>query len=236
MRGPMKVKLLTLPTQVAGVLVSRIAGNELRDGRVPSELEISLEFGVSRAVAREALKILSSLDMVEIAQGRRVTLRPATEWDYLSPLLIEWLPPKQVLQLLHELHEARIMFEPAVAAHAATSFADADLRHLGEILEAMAEHEHDPDRYLELDIEFHMEICKATRNRMLERFMYASRWWQTAGRRISNQGPRALPVATQQHRTIYQALLARNPAAAEAEMRRHLLANKLSLPVEDTPG
>src|SRR6185312_9378517 len=234
MRESMKVKLLTLPTQVAGVLVSRIANEELRDGRVPSELEISVEFGVSRAVAREALKILSSLDMVEIAQGRRVSLRPATEWDYLSPLLIEWLPPKQVLHLLHELHEARIMFEPAVAAHAATSFSDADLKHLGELLDAMAAHEDDPDRYLELDLEFHMEICKATRNRMLERFMHASRWWQTAGRRISNQGPRALPVATQQHRAIFEALRARDPAKAEEAMRRHLLANKLSLPVKES--
>ena len=41
---------------------------------------------MSRAVAREALKILRALDMVDIAQGRRVTLRPPAEWDYLSPL------------------------------------------------------------------------------------------------------------------------------------------------------
>src|ERR1700749_1140769 len=110
---PMTVQLRTLPTQVAAVLVRRIANGEFADGLAPSELQISVEFGVSRAVAREALKILSSLDMVEIAQGRRVTLRPIAEWDYLSPLLMEWLPQRHVRQLLHELHEARTIFEPA---------------------------------------------------------------------------------------------------------------------------
>jgi DNA-binding FadR family transcriptional regulator len=224
----MKVRLLTLPTQVASVLVRRIATDELPDGRVPSEQQISIEFEVSRAVAREALKILSSLDMVDIAQGRRVSLRPAAEWDYLSPLLIEWLPPEQVSRLLHELHEARIIFEPAIAAHAARSFTAHDLNHLGEVLEAMSAHEDDPDRYLELDLEFHMEICKAARNRILDRFMYSSRWWQLASRRISNQAPHALPVATEQHRAIYEGLVSRDPKRAEEAMRKHLLANKLA--------
>lgn len=232
MRVAMKVRLLTLPTQVASVLARRIATEDLPDGRVPSEQQISLEFEVSRAVAREALKILSSLDMVDIAQGRRVSLRPTAEWDYLSPLLIEWLPPEQVSRLLHELHEARIIFEPAIAAHAARSFTDADLDHLGDVLEAMATHEDDPDRYLEFDLEFHMEICKAARNRILDRFMYSSRWWQSAARRISNQPPNALPVATEQHRAIYQALRSRDPERAEDAMRKHLLANKLALELE----
>src|ERR1700742_2035600 len=70
----MDVKLRTLPTQVAGVLVGRIVEGEFADGLAPSEQQIALEFSVSRADAREALNILQSLDMVDISQGRRVTL------------------------------------------------------------------------------------------------------------------------------------------------------------------
>lgn len=223
----MKVQLRTLPTQVAGVLASRIATGEIADGQAPSELQISLEFKVSRAVAREALKILGSLDMVEIAQGRRVALRPIAEWDYLSPLLIEWLPPAQVRQLIFELHEARIIFEPAIAAQAAQCLTEADHARLRELMDAMTAHEHDPDGYLELDLEFHMEICKATRNRILDRFMYSSRWWQSASRRISNQAPDALPHASEQHRVIFDALAARDPRRAQRAMRDHLMANSL---------
>ena len=230
----MKVQLRTLPTQVAAVLVRRIADGEFHDGRAPSELQISVEFGVSRAVAREALKILSSLDMVEIAQGRRVTLRPIAEWDYLSPLLIEWLPQAQVRELLLELHDARLIFEPPTAARAARSLTNEDLTRLRRLLDAMVSNEEDPDAYLQLDLEFHMEICRATRNRILDRFMYASRWWQTASRRISNQAPHALPTATEQHRAVYEALAARDPKRAEAAMRRHLENNTVAAVIGET--
>jgi GntR family galactonate operon transcriptional repressor len=228
----MKVKLRTLPTQVAGVLAHRIATGVITDGFAPSEQQISTEFEVSRAVAREALKILHSLDMVEIAQGRRVTVRPLAEWDYLSPLLFDWLPREQVRQLLHELHDARLIFEPAIAVQAARSLTDEELARMRGILDAMAAHEHDADRYLELDLEFHMEICRATRNRILDRFMYSSRWWQSASRRISNQAPHALPKATEQHRAIYDALAARDPVGSEAAMRTHLLTNALYVALE----
>jgi len=229
----MDVKLRTLPNQVAGVLVRRIAGGELADGPVPSEQEISLEFGVSRAVVREALKILRALDMVEIAQGRRVTLRPAAEWDYLSPLLYDWLPPDQVDRILHELHAARLILEPAIAAQAAWAISDAILARLAELLEAMAAHEHDPDQYLELDLDFHMTICRATQNRIIDRFMYSSRCWQSASRRMTNQLPRALPLATAGHRAIYDALAARDPKRAETAMREHLMRNRLFVTPDD---
>lgn len=152
----MKVKLRPLPQQVASVLVRRIATGELPNGLAPSEVQICIEFGVSRAVAREALKILSALDMVDIAQGRRIIVRPADEWDYMSPLLVEWLPSPHVHELLKELHEARLVFEPAIAAKAAQTLTDASIARLRDCLDAMATHEDDPDRYLELDLEFHM--------------------------------------------------------------------------------
>jgi len=228
-----KVQLRTLPTQVAGVLIGRIAAEASPGGLVPSELQISMEFGVSRAVAREALKILSSLDMVDIAQGRRVSVRPIAEWDYLSPLLIEWLPKPQVRELLHELRDARLILEPAIAAEAAIRVTAEDLSRLSGILTEMAKHENDPDEYLRLDLEFHMEICRATRNRILDRFMYSSRWWQLASRRVSNRAPHALPIATQQHQAVFEALEARDPRRAEDAMRVHLEANLIGIMMVD---
>src|SRR5215217_5967346 len=86
------VKVRTLPVQVAARLTRRFVSGAEPGGRAPSELDITAEFGVSRVVARETLKILASLDIVDVAQGRRVVVRPQAEWDYLSPLLVEWLP------------------------------------------------------------------------------------------------------------------------------------------------
>ena len=234
----MKVQIRTLPTQIAGVLVRRIASDAFPDGLVPSELQISVEFGVSRAVAREALKIIGALDMVDIAQGRRVTVRPAAEWDYLSPLLIEWLPHEQVHDLLIELHHVRLILEPPIAAEAARSLTEADLVRLGNILDAMTRAEDRPEAYVDLDFAFHIEISRATRNRILDRFMYSSRWWQMASRRISNQAPDALPKATAQHRAIYEALADRDSGRAEAAMRSHLAItlNALAALATDSEG
>ena len=130
-------------------------------------------------------------------------------------MLVEWLPSPYVHELLKELHEARLVFEPAIAAKAAQTLTDASIARLRDCLDAMAAHEDDPDRYLKLDLEFHMEICRATRNRILDRFMYSSRWWQQASRRLSNRAPRALPEATKHHRKIYEASsAARDPRRA----------------------
>lgn len=218
--------------QVAAHLTRRIVRGEIEGGRAPSELEISQEFGVSRVVARETLKILASLDIVDVAQGRRVVVRPRAEWDYLSPLLIEWLPAETVDELLQELHQMRALLEPELAAMAAASITDETLERLKDEIDRMAALEADPDAYLEVDHEFHMEICRAADNRILDRIMYSARWLGTASRRLTNEAPAGLRRATAQHTEIYEALVARDPEGARAAMRKHLSNNYSTLLAE----
>jgi DNA-binding FadR family transcriptional regulator len=220
------VKVRTLPVQVAAHLTRRIVNGEIVEGRAPSELDISREFGVSRVVARETLKILASLDIVDIAQGRRVTVRPQAEWDYLSPLLVEWLPEEHVDELLRQLLQMRELLEPELAAMAAAAISDETLARLRDELDRMASLEGDPDAYLEVDHEFHMEICRAANNRILDRIMYSARWLGTASRRVTNRGaPESLHNATEAHARIYRALEARDSDSARAAMRTHLQGN-----------
>lgn len=227
--SPDAVKVRTLPVQVAAHLTRRIVSGGIEDGRAPSELDISQEFGVSRVVARETLKILASLDIVEVAQGRRVVVRPPAEWDYLSPLLIEWLPTEIVGDLLQELHQMRVLLEPELAAMAAAVVTGESLDRLKAGVDRMAELEADPNAYLEVDHEFHMEICRAADNRILDRIMYSARWLGTASRRITNEAPAALRKATCDHTEIYEAIVARDPDRARAAMRKHLANNSALL-------
>src|SRR3954453_14495113 len=231
--SPDAVKVRTLPVQVAAHLTRRIVRGEIEDGRAPSELDITQEFGVSRVVARETLKILASLDIVDVAQGRRVVVRPRAEWDYLSPLLIEWLPTEIVDELLQELHQMRVLLEPELAAMAAASITDETLARLGNEIERMSALETDPEAYLEVDHEFHMEICRAADNRILDRIMYSARWLGTASRRLTNEAPAGLlRRATAQHTEIYEALVARDPSGARAAMHKHLSNNYSTLLAE----
>lgn len=223
------VKVRTLPVQVAAHLTRRIVNGEIPDGRAPSELDITVEFGVSRVVARETLKILASLDIVDVAQGRRVVVRPRAEWDYLSPLLIEWLPEEIVDELLQELHAMRALLEPELAAMAAASITDETLARLREAVERMASLEGEPNAYLEVDHDFHMEICRAADNRILDRIMYSARWLGTASRRVTNEAPAGLRSATEDHARVLAALQSRDPDAAREAMRSHLQHNSSAL-------
>jgi DNA-binding FadR family transcriptional regulator len=171
---------------------------------------------------------------VDIAQGRRVTVRPRAEWDYLSPLLVEWLPEELVDELLQELLQVRVLLEPELAAMAAASITDETLARLRAELDRMAGLEDDPEAYLEVDHEFHMEICRAANNRILDRIMYSARWLGTASRRVTNQGsPDSLHLATEAHAQIYAALEARDPDAAREVMRAHLLSNSAILAAKE---
>lgn len=219
------VKLRPLPLQVAAHLTRRIAAGELPDGRAPSELDISQEFGVSRVVARETLKVLASLDIVDIAQGRRVVIRPQAEWDYLSPLLVEWLPAEHVDGLLRELHQMRLLLEPELAAMAAAGVTDETLARLRAEVDRMRRLELAPEDYLQVDLEFHLEICRAANNRILDRIMHSARWLLSASRRVTNEAPNGLHRATEAHSRIFAALEARDPEAAREAMRTHLQRN-----------
>ncbi|HWO63269.1 MAG TPA: FCD domain-containing protein [Umezawaea sp.] len=214
---------------MAAHLTRRIVSGGIEDGPAPSELDIAQEFGVSRVVARETLKILASLDIVDVAQGRRVVVRPRAEWDYLSPLLIEWLPEEIVTELLQELDQMRVLLEPELAAMAAASITEETLVRLRGEIDRMSALETDPDAYLQVDHEFHMEICRAADNRILDRIMYSARWLGTASRRVTNEAPAALRKATTDHTEIYEALVARDPEGARAAMRKHLANNSTLL-------
>lgn len=218
------VKVRTLPMQVAAHLVNRFASGD-PDAVVPSESDITTEFEVSRVVARETLKILASLDIVHIAQGRRVTLRPPEEWDYLSPHLLDWLPPDQVSALLLEFQEARLVLEPELAARAAATISDESLDRLRELVARMPELEDRPEEYLEVDHAFHMEICRASKNRILERVMWSARSLLTTSRRLTNEQPHGLSEATRIHQEILQCIEERDPELARLEMRRHMEYN-----------
>lgn len=230
--SPAAVKVRTLPGQVASHLVPRIVDGEFPDQQAPSEAEICNEFGVSRSVARESLKILASLDIVQIAQGRRVTIRPPEEWDYLSPMLAEWLPEQQVRQLLRELHGMRLLLEPELAAMAADGIGAQALAELRSLVERMSGLENTPDEYLQTDLAFHMEICRAAQNRVVDRIMFSARWLLTASRKITNEGPDSLHAATRDHSRIFAAIEAGDPARARRAMRSHL---KRTFPILSKP-
>lgn len=135
--------------------------------KLPSEVELARELGVSRTTLREALHVLVSQKILEARRGRGtfVTDQAAQVNDYGFSHL------DQVRGELKDLFELRAIFEPSAARLAclrATEEEMADILARGE----------DVDRCIRLgqdrteaDREFHAAIVRATHNSFMMRLL-----------------------------------------------------------------
>ena len=81
------VQSLKLSDQVTRVLAGRIVNGDI--GLPPTEQDICAEFDVSKTTAREVIGALASRGLVTVRHGRRMEIRPVSEWNHLDPLLLE---------------------------------------------------------------------------------------------------------------------------------------------------
>lgn len=130
---------------------------------------ISAEHGVSRSVAREAVRVLESMGMVESRRRVGITVQPADRWNLFDPVVIRWrLEVGDRTAQLVSLSELRRGFEPAAAALAATRASPHQCRVLATAVSDMVMHGRtgDLDAYLLADKLFHQTLLEASGNEM----------------------------------------------------------------------
>lgn len=210
----------SMHTRVAESLGRRVAAYELPAGSVVNLASLEQEYGVSRTVAREAMRLLESLGMIEAR--RRVGLIVADEahWNVFSPRVIEWrlAGPGRDAQL-HSLLDLRIAVEPTAARLAAVHASPEQRERLVTLarkLRAMGERGlGESPEYLRTDVGFHQTLLRASGNEMLaalDQVVEAV----LVGRTRLGFSP-AIPVAEviDHHETTARAILERMPDAAE---------------------
>ena len=212
---------LKLSDKVTRVLAGRIVNGDL--GIPPTEQDICAEFRVSKTTAREVISALAARGLVTVRHGRRMEVRPVSDWNHLDPLLLELNQDAEgVRRTLGDLHDLRMLLEPEIAARAAQQATPEQLERMRVSLERMAALEDDPDAYLEVDVDFHSEIASATGNIVLAFVLDSVRELLRVSRRVTNLLG-TMPETTEGHRRIYEALRAHEPEAAREAMRAHLL-------------
>jgi len=210
-----------LTDQVTRVLAGRIVNGDL--GLPPTEQDICEEFGVSKSTAREVIRALAARRLVTVHHGRRMDVRPVSEWNHLDPLLLELNHDAEgVRRTLGDLHDLRMLLEPEIAARAALMATSEQLEVMRLAVERMAELEGDSDAYLEVDVDFHSELAAATGNVVLAFVLDSVRELLRVSRRVTNLNGK-IPEATTAHRRIYEAVVAREPETARQAMGAHLL-------------
>lgn len=138
---------------------------------VPEALAAKSE--TSRAVVREALRVIESKGMV-IARPRTGTrVRPVSEWDLLDPDVIRWRSTgAEAAQQLDELLAIRGAIEPLAARHASRNTTAEHLAALKSAITAiaLAVSQQDFAAFTEADVAFHRALLAAGGNRIIGQF------------------------------------------------------------------
>ena len=133
---------------------------------VGSEITLAQEFGVSRMAARDALRSLSAMGIVEIRMGSRggawvATGNPDRLVDALSVQL------RLIGLLPDELLEAQGAISVVAAELAATRATEIDRRRLEEAARAAEDAVQSKRNFTDASLKFHLYIIEASQNRML---------------------------------------------------------------------
>lgn len=205
---------------VADKLGMLIASGVLQAGdHLPGERELASAFGVSRETVRGAIQTLAAHGIVDVAQGART--RVAT--NDVSALKLGIMRMRDINRYdLDDVHATRLLIEREVVKLAAGNIDDETLVFLEYSLRQQAATKDDPVRFLICDREFHTAIYHASKNLLLAELVTDLYSYVMENRRRAMARPGAIEASYADHRTIVDALAARDGDAAVAAFGRHL--------------
>lgn len=196
---------------VQGIEKSIKDGEYTVGSRLPAERELAEKFNVSRPTIREAIIALEVRGKVEVKTGSGVYVLESYSLD------------EQAINAF-ELTQARALIEGEVAALAATTINEDELKALAETLETM-EKSDDPDSIDESDKMFHSIISSATRNEAMI-LSVKNLWKLRASTRdiiedYKNVCSGDNKQTLEEHTAIYRALKEKDAAKARLAMHQH---------------
>jgi GntR family transcriptional repressor for pyruvate dehydrogenase complex len=203
-------------------LRSMIQSGELPPGsRLPSENQLAVEMGLSRSGVREAVKVLEAARVLEVRRGDGTfvtSLAPALLLEGVG-FAVELLQGETLLEVM----EVRRLLEPAATGLAALKITDSQLAGLAAVLQQMQDRVDDADGLMQADVAFHRLVTSSTGNETLTSLLDG-----LSGRTVRARVWRGIvegdvtQVTIDEHRAIYLALKARDPALATAAALLHV--------------
>jgi GntR family transcriptional regulator, transcriptional repressor for pyruvate dehydrogenase complex len=207
-----------------------IEGQWKPGSRLPPERELCVQFGVSRTVTRETVKVL-------VARG--VLRQIAGQGTFVSQNVTE--PLKQLLNVFvskdtskgyANLFEVRNILEVEIAGLAAERASEQDIENLDQINRTMAVHhgkrstwsEKDLIAYNELDFQFHVALAKCTGNDFFVVLLTALSGAFKGAWSHTHNHPEVREHGLEMHEAIMRAIRAGKGNAARQATRNNLKA------------
>jgi len=137
----------------------------------PTEAQLTQQHGVSRAVTREAVKMLTAKGLLTARPRQGTVVQPEARWNLFDTDVLNWLLERKFsLDLLRQFNELRISIEPAAAELAARAGAGQGLAGIRAGFERMVAAEAGEDDTLDADIAFHVAVLHASGNPFYAQF------------------------------------------------------------------
>jgi len=236
--APQPLARFRLHDQIVAELGGRIVGGRFSEsGVLPTETDLATELGVSRNALREAVKVLVSKGMVEVRPKTGTRIRPAEEWNLLDRDVLDWhAQSDQRLTRAFELVEFRLVVEPRAACLAAKRGTDEDLKAIDTACTALEACIGKPDLVPQCDIVFHRSIHKASHNALFNHLGSLTSSLMQIQVLMTTHEPGSFEKGLPLHRSLTEAIKARDADQAEAISRQLVqmpyddLAERLSLP------
>jgi DNA-binding FadR family transcriptional regulator len=206
-------------------IAHRILSGALPAGAVlPTEPALGEEFGFSRSVIREGLKLLEERGLVRVEQGRGTTVQGHDAWNLLDPTVLRIaLAYDHDVKLLDDLIAVRLLLEREMARAAATRLSEDELAALAENVNRMASSIDDYEQFRSLDFAFHAEIMRASGSEIGRTIVRTIHMNAGHALRLSAPGARAALESTlAEHRGIYEALAIRDGELAASRTAAHI--------------
>jgi GntR family transcriptional regulator, sialic acid-inducible nan operon repressor len=210
---------------IVRALERQIATGALPDGSpLPPERDLMARFGASRTVVREVVKALAHRGLVDHRPRFRPIVRKLgyrTVVDVLGTLVPTLLNESGGVK---NLYDSRVFLERALVREAALHARREDIQALRAALTANERAIADSDAFYATDMAFHGVLYEIPRNPVLTAVHVAYTSWLSPHWKRMPRSPERNMVNHRSHRAILDAIVDRDPEAAEAALVSHLAA------------
>ena len=204
----MNTKLINRPLyeDVAERLREQIFSHELAPGSWLDEQSLAIAFGISRTPMREAIKVLASEGLITTKMNKGAYVTEVDRRD------------------LEQIFTVLSLLEGQAAKETAIKASEAQLTQLDNIHHRLekAAADRDLEQFFEINVKFHELVQEIAGNKWMNGVIDDLRKVLKLQRRDSLSRSGRLLSSLVEHREILQAILKRDPLAAEQAMRKHL--------------
>ncbi|MGU3399566.1 FadR/GntR family transcriptional regulator [Brucellaceae bacterium D45D] len=198
-----------------------VAGTIAEDSILPGDHELSLRFGVSRTVLREAMKTLAAKRLIEPKAKVGTRVLGHESWNFFDPDVLTWRFEAGFDEdFVDHLAEMRMALEPAAAAAAAERASSDEFVELYALAEKFDNPDHTPESIANVDLEFHLAIARMSNNPFMRSVSGLIEAALAISFKLSSPAASREGIAecAANHLRIAHAIASRNPQKARAAM------------------